>query len=142
MLTENSLIVSQLLLSFLVSKNGETNKDEYAKYLRSKGYDYRRVVVPTVQSLIFDYNLVSCHGKDDYYLRITIEGEKAEKIGLKKYLKQKEKGEKDEAFLKKATLWDKKIGIITAIASLVSLILGILLSNPIKGLLKKLLEFF
>lgn len=124
------------ILAAINKYGGQCNTDQLYHELP----DYRELSFNYEQMLewLIDLQAVKYLGKDRYWLTLMPEGEKLLKSGLKKHFEKQD----TEARLKKGKLIMDVIHSVLTLGSLlcsiISFILGILLSGPIKEILHKL----
>lgn len=78
--------------------------------------------------------------EENNHLSLTKDGIISLRKGLKKYLSRYEKEKDMDLKLKSISIWSNKIRILLGISNLITFMLGVLLSAPIKELLHYLLS--
>ena len=127
------------LLKHLYENKGYSGRDEYHDLLMNKGYDYNDIEF-VIEYLRDELKLIQ--DWHSYELKRTADGMIAAHSGFKKYLKTKQK-ETDWAMkMKRSTVYSNYLNIINVCFTLGGVIIGVLLSSPIKHLWHRLLALF
>lgn len=129
MLNDRQLKIAEALLKHLESRNGISNYNIYTPELEKLDYSDSDIEI-LIAILEVDYNLVQTFGTrtlgdlviDKFSIRLTSEGNKAAKIGIKKYIEEIESDKELDRQVKKSTVKTSRwaIGI-----SFISLIIAI-----------------
>lgn len=128
------------LLKHLYDNKGYSSRDEYHDLLMNKGYDYNDIEF-VIEYLRDELKLIQ-DWHSAYELKLTANGIIAAHLGFKKYLKAKQKEADWSMKVKRSTVYSNYLNVINICFTLGGIIIGVLLSNPIKDLWHRLLALF
>ena len=132
--------IADKVLRAILRYGGRCNIDQF--YWELPDYDDRTMdYETTISALEYDYELIRFEGQDRYYVALTAEGRKTAQTGMSKRLTKEHR---------KAWMQEKKLtidlinGVFTLgnfVAAVIGFTAGILLADPVKGLLRTIFGF-
>lgn len=132
--------IADRILQAIQKYGGRCNIDQF--YWELPDYDDRTMdYETTISALEYDYELIRFEGQDRYYVALTAEGRKTAQTGMSKRLTKEHR---------KAWMQEKKLtidlinGVFTLgnfVAAVIGFTAGILLADPVKGLLRTIFGF-
>ena len=132
--------IADRILQAIQKYGGRCNIDQF--YWELPDYDDRTMdYETTISALEYDYELIRFEGQDRYYVALTAEGLKTAQTGMSKRLTKEHR---------KAWMQEKKLtidlinGVFTLgnfVAAVIGFTAGILLADPVKGLLRTIFGF-
>lgn len=130
MLTPLQIEIADALLKHLIEFNGKSSLDEYPEYLRKRGFNWLDYNI-VIQLLIKQLELIDYAGNDDYFINLTLEGNKAANIGMKKYLELREEDIQLDRQAKRASIKgvekaNKNSKLAMVIAIIIPIVLAVL----------------
>ena len=132
--------IADRILQAIQKYGGRCNIDQF--YWELPDYDDRTMdYESTISALEYDYELIRFEGQDRYYVALTAEGRKTAQTGMSKRLTKEHR----QAWMqeKKLTI-DLINGVFTLgnfVAAVIGFTAGILLADPVKGLLRTIFGF-
>ena len=132
--------IADKVLRAILRYGGRCNIDQF--YWELPDYDDRTMdYESTISALEYDYELIRFEGQDRYYVALTAEGRKTAQTGMSKRLTKEHR----QAWMqeKKLTI-DLINGVFTLgnfVAAVIGFTAGILLADPVKGLLRTIFGF-
>ena len=132
--------IADRILQAIQKYGGRCNIDQF--YGELPDYDDRTMdYETTISALEYDYELIRFEGQDRYYVALTAEGRKTAQTGMSKRLTKEHR----QAWMqeKKLTI-DLINGVFTLgnfVAAVIGFTAGILLADPVKGLLRTIFGF-
>jgi len=132
MLNKRQIEIADILLKRL--KSGNIVTDSYSLELKQLGYSKTETVI-TTEILINDYKLIYYHVEINPLLKyntlaLTSEGNKAESIGIQKYIDQVEYDKQLDRDAKVAGIRTSKLAIYISFAALIITLIMPLLETP------------
>jgi hypothetical protein len=103
MLNKKQIEIANLILKYLDSVGGKSNRDDYPSMFEKNGienWDWH----PLIQILIEDLELVKYWGDAEYWIMLTPQGNKAASNGIEKYFEDLEQDQQLDRNFKRANI--------------------------------------
>lgn len=139
-MNEQQCEIADKVLRAILRYGGRCNIDQF--YGELSDYDDRAMDYEnTISALEYDYELIRFEGSERYYVALTAEGRKAAQTGMAKRLTREHRQE----WMREKKLTIELInGMFTLgnfVAAVIGFTAGILLADPVKGLLRTIFGF-
>lgn len=131
--------IGNLILDYLKDR-GYSSYDDLNGYIMDSGYDYSDFLY-VFQMMRDDFKFIAdwSAGVD---VKLTYEGLKISVNGFSDFMNQERKREETKDKVSRTTLYSNYLNIANLILTVLAFITGILLSDPIKGIIGKLFSTF
>lgn len=141
-MTDRQIAIADRLLNILLEHDGRANKHGVRKMLTHEFTERLDTIDITMvfDTLADNYELIAYMG--EAWVRLTPEGERMAKNGMKKYLDSLNRKSKMDDRLKSSTVISNYLTIANLLYTFIGIIIGIVLSDPIKSLWQMILSLF
>lgn len=138
MLTDKQYEIADKILNAIKQFGGRCNMDQF--YNAFPDYDTHTMDYEYMRDMLMkQFNAIEYIGKDEYWLSLTSDGYRLSETGLKKHNKKVDQAEKLKGWKLILEVINAGLTLGNFICAIVAFTAGILLSDPIKSILKKLL---
>lgn len=138
MLTEKQYDIAGKVLEAIKKQGGRCNMDQF--YNALPDYDDHVMDYEYMKKMLMDqYHAIEYIGKDEYWISLTPNGYRLSETGLKEHNKKVDRVEKLKGWKLILEVINAGLTLGNFICAIVAFTAGILLSDPIKSILRKLL---